>query len=83
MLGLCHRERGDLDEAVAWLRKALEAPGGSGIDDLGIRYELADVLVASGDVAGALATFREILAVDPGFRDVAARVGSLRASPHS
>lgn len=83
MLGLCHRERGELDVALEWLRKAISAPGGSDSDEMGLRYEMADVLAASGDVSGALRAFGEILAVDPGYRDVVARVGSLRASPHS
>jgi tetratricopeptide (TPR) repeat protein len=79
MLGLCHRETGDLDQAARWYRTALEDPSASPEDLLGIRYDLAEVLAAQGDFDGALQMFGLVLAVDPNYRDVLDRVTALRS----
>ncbi len=83
MLSLCHRERGDLAQAVRWYRSALEFPGGDTASVQGLRYDLAEVLLECGDVEGALEMFAHILQVDPSYRDVGARVGQLKPRDHS
>jgi tetratricopeptide (TPR) repeat protein len=79
MLALCHRENGDLAQAASWYRQAI----GEGQQDDAIarslRYDLADVLVLTGDAAGALDLYRAVLEADPSFRDVRAKVSELEA----
>ncbi|NIM01288.1 MAG: tetratricopeptide repeat protein [Acidobacteria bacterium] len=77
MLALCCRELDQLDQAANWYRQALDTidDGNAGAFDL--RYDLADVLLASGDTGSALDLFRDLHQLDPGFRDVAERVTQL------
>jgi tetratricopeptide (TPR) repeat protein len=79
MLGLCHWERGETEEAIRWHRAALEAPGSEDIPLSGLRYELAEKLEQTGDAQGAYELFGRILADDPGYRDVNRRVSELRS----
>jgi tetratricopeptide (TPR) repeat protein len=78
MLGLCHWERGEADEAIRWYRAAIEAPGGDEVPLAGLRYELADLLEASGDARGAYDLLSLVVAEQPGYRDVDSRIATLR-----
>lgn len=78
MLAVCHRERGALAEAAAWYGRALESPDPS--DDLsGLRYDLADVLEAAGDLPRALALFDAVAGIAPAYRDAKRRADALRS----
>lgn len=79
MLAMCHRDRQEQDLSAEWYRKAIELPGGDAAARNGLRYELAEVLLESGDDDGALGLFREVHAADPAFRDVGERVAQLEA----
>jgi tetratricopeptide (TPR) repeat protein len=79
MLALCQRERGEIDEAVRWYERALEAPGASTEELQGLRYDLADTLLLQGEDQAALDLFQNILDSDPGYRDVRSRVSDLRS----
>jgi tetratricopeptide (TPR) repeat protein len=81
MLALCYREREETKTAAEWYRRAIDEPGGDAESVSGLRYELAEMLLGSGDVEGALKLFREVLAADPCFRDVQERVTELESSP--
>jgi len=83
MLGLCHRDRGELDQAARWYRAALECDPTDGETLRGLRYDLAEILLEGGDARAALAEFRDVLQDDPTFRDVRGRVVDLenRLSP--
>jgi len=83
MLGLCHRERGELHEAARWYRSALEAPGEETSSLKGLRYDLAEVLLGCGDVRGALEMFGQVREADPSYRDVEARILRLKTGDHS
>jgi tetratricopeptide (TPR) repeat protein len=74
MIALCHREQGDLDEAIIWYRKALEREGGSAEDLKGLRYDMAEALLLAGERQGALELFREVHEADPAYRDVRNRL---------
>jgi len=76
MIALCHRERGEIDDAVRWYREALAGAGGQGLER-GLRYDLAETLLERGDAEAALLEFRGLLRVDPGYRDVGLRVAGL------
>ena len=74
MLSICEQARGDLDRAVDWLNQGIEAPGFPPEDSIGLRYDLAEILLQQGHQALALETFRRVHEMDPDYRDVAARL---------
>jgi tetratricopeptide (TPR) repeat protein len=78
MIGLCLWERGEAEEAIRWYRAALDAPGSDEVPLSGLRYELAEMLEASGDVRGAYDLLATVLAEEPGYRDVDRRLATLR-----
>jgi tetratricopeptide (TPR) repeat protein len=75
MAAMVHAERGELVAAVAAYRQALDAPGPSSLDEQGIRYALADVLVQVGQVEEARDLFRGIV----GYRDARERLAEVEA----
>ena len=79
MLGLCHWERGESEEAIRWYRAALEAPGGEDVPLSGLRYDLALKLEHTGDIQGAYELLQRIHSDDAGYRDVSRRVSDLRS----
>jgi tetratricopeptide (TPR) repeat protein len=79
MLGLCHWDRGETEEAIRWYRAALDAPGSEEDRLSGLRYDLADRLEQTGDVRGAYDQFAQVLREEPGYRDVDRRVAALRS----
>jgi tetratricopeptide (TPR) repeat protein len=78
MLGLCHWERGDAEEAIRWYRSAIDAPGADEAPLFGLRYELAEMLEKTGDMRGAYDLLVLVSADEPGYRDVDRRVAALR-----
>jgi tetratricopeptide (TPR) repeat protein len=83
MLAACHRERHEVGTAVEWYKAALEGePPESGLAQ-GLRYDLAETLLESGDVASALQEFRDLLEIAPSFRDVQGRVSELERTLQS
>ena len=77
MLALCHKEKGEMAEAAGWYRKALDAPDVDDQVQWGLRYDLADLLLLTGDAETALNLFRDVLQSDPSYRDVKSRVSEL------
>jgi len=78
MLGLCHWERGESDEAIRCYRAALDAPGADEVPLSGLRYDLAGMLEKTGDVRGAYDLLAQVLAEEPGYRDVDHLIAALR-----
>jgi tetratricopeptide (TPR) repeat protein len=78
MLGLCHWDAGRSDEAIRWYRAALHSPGGEEVGLSGLRYDLADKLEQTGDEKGAYELFAQVVQEEPGYRDGARRLASLR-----
>jgi len=74
MLSICEQARGNMDEATAWLRKGIEAPGFPPEDSIGLRYDLGDMYLQMGDTAAAMQEFRQVSELDPEYRDVASRL---------
>jgi tetratricopeptide (TPR) repeat protein len=81
MLALCHRERDELDAAARCYRQAIDSSQSDGEALNSLRYELAELLLNTGDRAGALDEFRHLQEADPSFRDVQDRVASLESCP--
>ncbi len=86
MIAMCHRELERNDQAAHWYRKALDRSDDSPESTAGLRYDLAEVLLDSGDAEGALELFRDVMNANPEYRDVSGRVseieGILEASPN-
>ena len=80
MIGSCYLEHGLPEQAAEWYVRALATPGLSAEVQVGLRYELGRAHEANGDLNGALASFGEVLAVNPSFRDIVDRVAKLRAN---
>jgi tetratricopeptide (TPR) repeat protein len=76
-IAACHREKGDMEEASAHLRKALQCPGISQRELLDASYQLAQVLEMRGMREQALLLYQKIGEQDETFRDVKERVKSL------
>ncbi len=86
MIAMCHRELDRNDQAARWYRQALERSDDGPDSTAGLRYDLAEVLLDSGDAEGALELFRDVMNANPEYRDVSGRVseieGRLEASPN-
>lgn len=78
MIAACYMEKGLPEQAAEWYARGLTAPGLSPETVIGLRYELGRAQEAAGRNAEALGNFTEVLAVNPGFRDVVNRVSRLR-----
>ena len=77
LISQCFRQKRNFDEAAKWMKTAM-AETKSGTDPyFALVYELAEILEASDDRAGAAALYREIRDWNPGFRNAAARLESL------
>jgi len=81
MLALCHRQRDELDAAARCYRQAIDRSASDGEALNSLRYELAELLLNTGDRAGALDEFRHLQEADPTFRDVQDRVADLESCP--
>jgi tetratricopeptide (TPR) repeat protein len=69
--------RGDLQAAVNWMERALEAPAPAVEDRLEIMYDLADALSRQGEASRAMALFMEVDSESSGYRDVRERIAHL------
>jgi tetratricopeptide (TPR) repeat protein len=75
MIGICQRDKGDLDAAIQSFSGALKTPGLNEKQKASFFYELATTLEMSGETAKAQKAFQQVQALDPGFRDVADKLG--------
>jgi tetratricopeptide (TPR) repeat protein len=69
--------RSDLQAAVDWMERALEAPAPAPEDRLEIMYDLADALARQGESSRAMALFMEVDSESSGYRDVRERIAHL------
>ncbi len=79
MLAVCYLEKGALRQAADWYRRALALPGIDAATRATLSYDLAEILLRDGDAAAALALYRDVLAVDPSFRQVRNRISELES----
>lgn len=77
--GICSREKGDPAKAEEYFRSGLAVEGLNREERLCLTYELALLYEMIGDRNLALAGYREALALNPGFRDVAQKIANLRS----
>ena len=80
MIALCLREMGRFDEAALRLRTGISLAVEGSEDQKGFLYDLATLHEQAGRATDAQDTLRRLLDIDPGYRDVAARVGAAPAA---
>ena len=83
MIALCLREKGRLDEAALKLRTGISLAPEGGEEQKGFLYDLAAIHEQAGRAAEAREALERLLAIDPCYRDVAARVGTPQPEPPS
>ena len=76
MIALCLGQMGKFDEATRKLRTGIALAADGSAEQKGFLYDLAGLQERSGRPAEALETLRRLAAVDPAYRDVAARLGA-------
>ena len=69
--------RDDLQAAVDWLERALEAPAPVPEDRVALMYDLADTLARQGEGSRAMALFMEVESELSGYRNVRDRIAQL------
>ena len=69
--------RDDLQAAVDWLERALDAPAPAPEDRVALMYDLADTLARQGEGSRAMALFMEVESELSGYRDVRDRIAQL------
>ncbi len=78
MIGACYVDKGLPEQAADWYTRALGAPDLAPEAGIGLKYELGRAHELNGNTTAALACFAEVLALNPGFRDVVDRVAKLQ-----
>ena len=84
MMGMCQRDKGELDAAIKSFTEAYKVAS-SDKQKAAFSYELGATLEAKGDagsVAKAQQFYKQVQALDPGFRDVAAKLSGQGAGPN-
>lgn len=78
MIGMIHLERGNINEAIEALLRALESPDRTKEQDASVSYEVAAAYEAKKMNKQALEYFQRAARLIPGFRDVVDRVRRLQ-----
>ncbi len=74
MLSICEMSQGNIDGAIEWLHRGIDAPGFPPEDSIGLRYDLGEALLLQGKVGEAKVEYRRVFELDPEYRDVANKV---------
>jgi tetratricopeptide (TPR) repeat protein len=77
MLGTCALEKGNVEDAIEWFKSGLSEPELTAEAKRALAFELASAYESVGQVGLALEQYQEVERVEPGFRDVAARIARL------
>jgi tetratricopeptide (TPR) repeat protein len=77
MIGMMHRERGDLDRAAEAYVRGLSAPHKTVAQEISLYYELGSIYEQKDDVDEAIYYYQRITRRDPTYRDVSQRLASL------
>jgi tetratricopeptide (TPR) repeat protein len=78
MIGECVEAKGELGEAVARYKEALNLPQATAQESVELYYLLGSVFEQLGDIREALYFFENVGKRDPGFRDVNRRISTLK-----
>ncbi len=80
MIGVCFMEQGMWTQAAEWYEKALGAPNLAPEAELALRYDLASSFESAGELERAVDVYQEVVALNPGYRDVSSRLDQLAES---
>ena len=78
LLGHCFMEQGMPNLALLWFRRALETPNLNAEEKQALLYETANAYEMGGEMPKAVECFEQIYAVNVDYRDVSARLETLR-----
>lgn len=81
MLGLCYMEKGEYQNAITEIQKALnysESSGGKYQERIGMHYDLGLAYQGAANREGALAQFQWVHDANPGYRDADAKLEELK-----
>lgn len=74
MLSICELELGNQEAAIDWLNQGIHAPGFPPEDSIGLRYDLGELFQSMGRPEEARVEFTAVHDMDPGYREVSARL---------
>jgi len=80
MVGLCHREQNSLSEAISQFKAGLYVNNITGSEKFSLYYEIGLTYEGLQDPQEALYYYEMVLKKEPGYRDVADRVATIKAS---
>ena len=70
LLGICFRDKGMYSESINWFKKALGISDRQEDEFLNIKYELISCYELSDDIDSAKELAKEIMEINPDFRDI-------------
>ena len=77
MIGMMHRERGELDQAAEAYVRGLGASHKTVAQEISLYYDLGGIYEAKNDVDEAIYYYQRITRRDPSYRDVSQRLAAL------
>ena len=77
MIGMIHRERGELERAAEAYVRGLSAPHKTVAQEISLYYDLGSIYEQREDVDEAIYYYQRITRRDPSYRDVSQRLASL------
>jgi tetratricopeptide (TPR) repeat protein len=81
--GICYRDKGEVAKAEEIFINTLSLQGLTGEEQLSLNYELAFLYETVGRQEDALRLYRQVRAINPGFRDAAKKIAHLQGSDDS
>jgi Flp pilus assembly protein TadD len=81
--GICHRDKGDFPSAEEIFINTLALDGLKREEILSINYEMAFLCESVGRQEDAVRYYREVRAINPGFRDAAKKIAHLQGKDES
>ncbi|HSW38777.1 MAG TPA: hypothetical protein VLL97_04725, partial [Acidobacteriota bacterium] len=82
MLSACFLKKNMPTSALRWSRTGLRLADFSSHEAMAFRYDMGSAHAMSGNEPKAIECFEELFGMDPGYRDVAQRIDSLREGMH-
>ena len=77
-LGLCYKQKGDMEQATRHLQEAIRNSGASSIEELhDAMYDLAQIMEEIGSLDQALTLYQEISEKNASYRDIRKKIQSL------
>jgi len=78
LLGVTHRDIGELEKSIDYFREALDTQGIQPDESIGLKYELALSCELAGEMDQAIPLYEEIYNQNSRFRDIAEKMSSIK-----